>query len=465
MSWLSVFPPLATILITFKTKKLIPALLTGIMLGALLQAKSVLGGLTSIGGYIVGVLSDKGSAYALSLLIIYGVLSELILMAGGIAGFSEKIEKHVKSEKGVLGWSWALSLPTFFNSSFHFISVGTVMNQVLEKVKASKEKFAFILSVTSLQLILLIPIASANIGYMVTLVTENIKNTGIHESAYTIVAKSVLWNFFSWSMILLALGVTLFSIGFGKIKFGRAGNHELTTTHIERKKNNDKPVEEYPRKILNLIVPIAILLISTIFLYWWTGRGKASGFFGALSQADFNVSLFSGAIITIVLTSVFYLFQKITLAEIQAHIVRGSEKVMGLVVILILSWALAKVTQDLGFNDLIKNILPASMPNFLIPVVIFIIAGIFSYTIGSSWATWALMVPIATTFSVSSGIEISVLAGAVWAGGAVTEVVSPVAAEMAAIPYNKHFVTALPYAFAGMIIASLGYIVAAFLVT
>lgn len=462
MNWLSIFPPLATILITFKTKKLIPALLAGIIIGALLQAKSVMGGLTSIGGYVIGVLSEKGSAYALSFLIIYGALSEIISMAGGIAGFSEKIEKHVKSERGLLGWTWALSLPTFFNSSFHFISVGTALNRALDKVKASREKFAYILSITSLQLILLIPIASANIGYMVTLASENFKNS--ETGPYAIVTKSILWNFYSWSMILLALGVTFFSLGFGKIRFGRAKSGELTQMHVERKKRHEQPAEEYPSKISNLIVPIAILLICTIFLYWWTGRSKAQSFLGALSQADFNVSLFTGAIITLVLTSVYYLFQKISLAEIQAHFVKGSEKVMGLVVILIMSWTLAKVTQDLGFSNFIKDILPTTMPKLFIPVIVFTITGIISYTIGSSWATWALMIPTAAAFSASAGLDVSLMAGTVWAGGAVAEVVSPVAAEMAGIPYNKHFVTALPYALAGMLIAAIGYVITGFLV-
>jgi len=463
MQWLSVIPALATIIITFKTKKLVPALLAGIVIGALLNAKSAIDGITSIGNYVVEVLSDKGSAYALIFLILYGSLSELISMAGGISGFSKKLEKRIKSERGMLGWSWGLSLPTFFNSSFHFIAVGTVMNPFLDKVKASKEKFAFILSVTSLQLILLIPVASANIGYMVSLVAVNIKNSGINESAYEIVVKSILWNFFSWSMILLALGVTFFSLGFGKVKLGKVKNEELTQAHIEKEENEDKQIEEYPQRAINLIVPVAILIVSTLFLFWWTGRGKSSSFWGALSNADFNVSIFAGAFISIVLTSIFYLFQKISLAEIQAHIVKGGEKVIALVIILLLSWVLTKITQDLGFNNLINQNSIADIPKLFVPVILFLISGAISYTIGSSWATWALMMPLAAAFSAGSGIGIAIMAGTVWAGGAVTDVVSPISAEMANIPYGKHFITALPYVVAGVVISTIGYIVAGFL--
>ena len=463
MKWLSILPALITIILTLKTKKLIPALTAGIVIGSLVVTKSLIAGFTYIGALIVGILSDKGSLYSLIFLLIFGSLSELIIMAGGVSGFGEKIENRVKSEKSVLGWSWALSLPTFFNSSFHQIAVGTVLNPLLEKLKVSKEKFAFILSVTSLQLILLIPLATANLGYMVSLVAANIKDAGIKENAYTIVVKSVLWNFFSWSMVLIALIVTFFTLGFGKIKLGRVKQDELTKAHVEKEKAEENKTEEYPRRIVNLILPVAILLLSTVFLFWWTGRSKSPTFWGALSNADFNVSIFSGAFISIFITCIFYLLQKISLAEIQAHFVKGSEKVLSLVIILTLSLALTKITQELGFNQLINANLIHSIPKFLIPVVLFIFSGAISYTIGSSWATWALMMPLAATISQTSGIGMEIMAGIIWAGGAVTDVVSPLSAEISGISYDKHLVTALPYVLFGVILSATGYVLAGFL--
>lgn len=104
MQILSLIPPLITIIITFKTKKLIPVLLAGVIIGSLISTRSVLNGITSIGEYIVEVLTDKDSAYTLGFLIAFGAIAELIEMAGGISGFTEKVSKWVKSERGVLGW-------------------------------------------------------------------------------------------------------------------------------------------------------------------------------------------------------------------------------------------------------------------------------------------------------------------------------------------------------------------------
>ncbi|HYE11203.1 MAG TPA: Na+/H+ antiporter NhaC family protein, partial [Patescibacteria group bacterium] len=363
--WLSLIPAVITIILTFKTKKLIVSLFVGVLAGTLIR-RGLLGGVTAIGEYMMDAVSDKESAYTLSFLIAFGSLAELIEMAGGISGFSEKVSKWAKSEKGVISWAWLLSTITFFDSSFHTIAVGTVLTPILKKVKGSKEKFAFILSITSLQLILLIPIATAYLGYMVTLVTNNIKGKDIAESAYAIVAKSVLWNFFSWTMLMIGILVTIFGMGFGKFKIGKTveENDEFTKAHIEKEELASKTVEEYPRNSMNLIIPVAILLVSTIFFFWWTGKKNATGFFDALSSAKFSVSIFAGIMLTLFLTTIYYMFQKISLAEIETHIVKGGEKVLSLVIILILSWALTSVTQDLGFNKLIGGGLIKSIPKF-----------------------------------------------------------------------------------------------------
>ncbi|WHH60068.1 hypothetical protein [Petroclostridium sp. X23] len=50
---LSIMPALITIILTFKTKKLIPALLTGVIIGAFLSTRSLFNGITSMGNYIL----------------------------------------------------------------------------------------------------------------------------------------------------------------------------------------------------------------------------------------------------------------------------------------------------------------------------------------------------------------------------------------------------------------------------
>ncbi|MEL7565687.1 MAG: Na+/H+ antiporter NhaC family protein, partial [Dehalobacterium sp.] len=150
MPWLSIIPPLVAVIGTFKTKKLIPSLFLGVVTGSIIGSHSLFGGLVAVGKYIVDALANKESLYTLGFIIAFGALADLIQMSGGISGFSEQIGKWVKTEKGVFVSTWLLSGITFFDTSFHIIGVGTIMRPLLEKVKGSKEKFAFLLSVTSL---------------------------------------------------------------------------------------------------------------------------------------------------------------------------------------------------------------------------------------------------------------------------------------------------------------------------
>lgn len=66
-------------------------------------------------------------------------------------------------------------------------------------------------------------------------------------------------------------------------------------------------------------------------------------------------------------------------------------------------------------------------------------------------------------FSVSANISVALLVGTVWAGSAVTDVISPLSAEMVNTSFGKHLVTSLPYVLAGAGISLLGYIIAGIL--
>ncbi|URZ18755.1 Na+/H+ antiporter NhaC family protein [Clostridium felsineum] len=460
MSFLSLIPAFVTIIFTFKTRKLIISLFVGVLVGALMH-NGLINGIISIGEYTMKAVANKDSAYTLSFFIGFGSLAELIQMAGGISGFSAAISKWVKSEKDVFMWAWLLSIITFFHSSFHTIAVGTVLTPSLKKLNGSREKLAFILSVTSTQLILLIPIATSYLGYMVTLVTNNIKHRHIYEKAYTILVKSILWNFFPWIMLILGILISLFGIGFGKIRIGkpREEGSKLTKGHLEKESLSNKNIDEYPKNSKNLIVPIVLLLSSTIFFFWWTGKDYASGFINALTYAKFNVSIFSGVILTLFLTSLYYLFEHISVAEIEAHIIKGGEKVLSLVMILALSWALTAITQALGINNLIDSPFIKSIPKLLIPSMLFTISAVIAYAMGSSWATWALMMPLAINFSLDLSISIPLMVGTVFSGGAVSDVISPLAAQMADISYGDHLTSSFPYLILGVLLTIISYLI------
>ncbi|MFT9497906.1 Na+/H+ antiporter NhaC family protein [Anaerosolibacter sp.] len=91
------------------------------------------------------------------------------------------------------------------------------------------------------------------------------------------------------------------------------------------------------------------------------------------------------------------------------------------------------------------------------------IAGIIAYTIGSSWATWALIMPLAVNFVVNSGVNIEIMVGTVWAGGAVADVISPLSSQMADTSFGEHLSTSFPFVIAGVVLSLAGYLIVGFI--
>ncbi|MEM7040586.1 MAG: Na+/H+ antiporter NhaC family protein, partial [Bacteroidota bacterium] len=63
-------------------------------------------------------------------------------------------------------------------------------------------------------------------------------------------------------------------------------------------------------------------------------------------------------------------------------------------IILILAWGLAHVTEDLHTADFITQVMGGSVPPFLIPAITFILAAAVSFSTGSSWGTMAILYPL-----------------------------------------------------------------------
>lgn len=463
--WLALIPPLATLVMVILTRRVVISLGAAVILGSLLKTGFSVNGLVKAGEYIAGAVFQKENAYILIFLVLFGALAELIKVGGGV-GFTNLSERWIKSERGVLLASWAMFPFTFFDSTFRMISIGSILNPLMESVKGSKERLAFILSITSGQAIVFIPLATAYVGYMVSLVRANFPAShGL--TPFTLFLKSLPWNIYSLIMLAIALGVTFWGLGFGKLKLNVAGNEEkFTKVHEQRESLLKNLPPEFPPRLWNLLIPILSLLIFTIFFFWWTGRNKANTFINALGAADFTVAITVGTLLGVILTIILFRFEKINFAELEAHVLEGAKSVMPLLAILILSWALSHVIKDLGFSRLVVSVLGNGLPGWMIPGILFLIGAVISFLIGSSWATWAMLMPLAAALYVSSGINPALIIGTIWAGGVVGDSTSPfsdnpiIVSGILKISVVKYTGQVLPYALGGIFLAVIGYIIA-----
>lgn len=474
---ISLFIPLIVIILAMVTKRIIAALVVGLLAGGVLLAGgNIINGCIYAVEHLVKSAANEESAYIIMFLFLFGAFGEIMALSGGIRGFAEVANKYVKTEKGALGAVWFVTIFTFIDCCFHGIATGTVGKALIDKVKGSKEKLAVVLNVTSCLLIILIPFGTTYVGYIVGVINSSLSKSGLQMSAYNLYLKSIPFNFYAIVMILVSIGIIIFNLKFDSV-VNRVSNIKDEDDeeshghgHGHEAHGQSEFAEKAPPRPFNLILPLVLLIAATFFFFWYTGKGKGQGFLGAIMNAEFEKSILISGVITIVITTIYYLFQKIPMEEIESSFLSGGNEMMPPIIVLVLSWGLSSIIEDLGFVKFITNNIGPQIPAILIPVVIFLIGCAASYFMGSAWGTWALLMPIAIPLAVTSNSSLPLVIGAVLAGGSLGDNASPLgetailSSTIAEVPLMKHVKTILPYSIASIIIAAILFIIAAFIV-
>ncbi|MFA0083580.1 Na+/H+ antiporter NhaC family protein, partial [Vibrio breoganii] len=184
---------------------------------------------------------------------------------------------------------------------------------------------------------------------------------------------------------------------------------------------------------------------------------SGSTFRAALSSAYFFAAM------TLIGLMAMYGVRKLS-DGIQVYL-KGMSNMMSVAVILILAWALSSVGKELGAAAYIAQQAQAGFPYWLVPAVAFLLAGIISFATGSSWGTFAILMPlvIPTAFAIDAPMLVCI--GAVLSGGLFGDHCSPISETTilsstgAGCDQYEHFRTQLPYALVNGGIALISFVV------
>ncbi|WP_245692391.1 Na+/H+ antiporter NhaC family protein [Sporomusa acidovorans] len=252
---------------------------------------------------------------------------------------------------------------------------------------------------------------------------------GLAGNPYRIYLSAIPLNFYSISMLGISILAIFYSFQFSWLRLAQpaykpesaAGDHDSHEAHGECHYQG-----KVPPRVANLLLPLAFLLALITYLFWWTGQAKrATSVVEALLSADYEKAIFVATFATLVATTLLYVLQKIPMKELQSYFLSGGTEMLPPIVILLLAWAITGVTQQLGFSTFIGGLLGNALPPQLVPVIVFALGGLASYFMGSSWGTWALVMPLALSLSVTTGANVPLTVGAVLAGGSIGDNLSP----------------------------------------
>ncbi len=473
MNWLSVLPPLLTIAVAIWSKRIIPSLLVGLLLGGYLLDPRITGGFETAVDQIVSTLTDKDSLQVLLFLYLFSGLIGIIKKSGGIQAFSALVEKRVTSAKGVFYVLWALIPVTFIDCGFRIVGAGSITRPLAEKNGIANERIAFMLNNTASPVVELIPIATTFVGFNLAIITLGLKTAGVGDqtTAYSIWLRAIPLEFFSLAVIVITF-VSIF-YNFRRVSNGNKG-HSAPMPHAPHggmQMTVEAMTPVIKPRIVNLVVPMLTVIALSIFFFWLFGfqRSTDASFIGAITSTEPNRAMLVALFISVVVTAIFYAFQKYGFKDMTADFITGGNEIMPTLAILAIAWPLAAVSQSLGLNELIQQVVGRSLPVWSVAVTIFIISATVTYFIGSGWGAASLIMPFTIPLAVSVGAPIPLCVAAVITGGTFGDVTSPVAgmtnmsSSIAHADHAKYLRYAAPYNFLAAGIAVILYLLAGLL--
>ena len=466
-NWMSVLPPLLAITLAIITRQVILSLSVGIWIGfCLLESVNPLAGIGLALDGIVNVFSDAGDTRVLMFTLIIGGLIATIEKLGGVRGFIHLLEHRnwVTNGKRAQWLAYSIGIVVFIESNITLLIAGAISRPLFDRYKISREKLAYIIDSTSAPICVLIPLNAWG-AVIISLLGSSEINNPIDVFLY-----AIPFNIYPIVVILFCGFVISRNIEIGPMKKAQVrteGGEFLwpnATPMIDPAILSQKVERTDADKARFMIVPIAVMVISMPLGLIVTGDGD-------LSAGSGSTSVLWAVLAALVISWVLALQQRrLSLEELMQIFLKGAGGLLPVTMILLFALALGDVANLLGTGAYVAQLVQQNIPLALLLPLLFIISGFIAFAIGSSWGTFAIMIPLAMQIAVPLDLNSSLFLAAVLSGSVFGDHASPisdttvVASMASATDHIDHVRTQLPYALISGSIAAFGFLlISAFL--
>ena len=461
-------PPVVAIGLALITKEVYSSLFIGVLMGGILYSGfSFEGTITHIfEDGMINVLSDSYNVGILIFLVILGTMVCLMNRAGGSAAFGQFAADHIKGRVGAELATILLGCLIFIDDYFNCLTVGSVMRPVTDKFKVSRAKLAYLIDATAAPICIIAPISS-----WAAAVTGFVEG----EDGFSIFVRAIPYNFYAILTIVMMIGMVLLRTEFGSMKFHEknALKGDLYTTPGRPYDTEKQPEVSVRGTVLDLLIPIISLIICCMVGMLYTG-GFFSGedFVTAFSQSDASLGLTMGSFFGLLITIGLYQVRRVLkFSECMACIPEGFKSMVPAIMILSFAWTLKAMTDSLGADVYVANVVAASAQSFLkfLPAIIFVVGCFLAFATGTSWGTFGILIPIVVAVFENSNPNLMIISiSACMAGAVCGDHCSPIsdttimASAGAQCEHVNHVTTQLPYAIVAAVVSFISYIIAGF---
>ena len=460
----ALLPPVIAIIFALKTKEVYISLLIGVVSGTLLLTNfHLVESLNLLFDTVVNCLSKPSNIGILIFLVMLGIIVTLMTKSGGSQAYGKWAKKKMKSSKQSLFSTFILGVVIFVDDYFNCLTVGSVMREITDEFKVSRAMLAYIIYSTAAPVCIIAPISSwaaAVSGY----------TSG---DGFQLFLNTIPFNLYA----LLTIVMVCYVIG-SEFHFGKMKKHELAAqngdVHFgdDSYQTNEEISYNQKGKVLDLILPVIVLIMSCIIGMIYTG-----GFFDgkdlitAFSQCDASRGLVYGTFVTLIFVFILYIPRKIiSYNEFVECIPEGFKAMVPSILILVLAWSLGDlVSNQLQAGAFVYNTLQsASISTAILPACLFIVGAGLSFSTGTSWGTFGILIPMATSLFPEGSTMLVISIASILAGAVCGDHISPIsdttimASTGAQCNHLYHVTTQIPYALVVASACFIGYLVAGF---
>jgi len=460
--WTSVIPPLLAIGLAIVTRQVILSLSIGLWMGAwLLGSGNPLVAIPQAIDAVINVFTDPGDTRVLVFTLGVGGLIATIEKLGGVRGFIHLLqERKWVTGPGRAQWlAFGTGVVVFIESNITLLIAGAISRPLFDRYRVSREKLAYIIDATSAPICVLIPLNAWG-----AVIVSLLASSGI-ENPIDVFIGAILLNFYAIFAVLVCALVIWSDFDIGPMRAAQKRTAEgkflwPNATPMVGASLIEAEQSRQPQDSAKLmLLPVLALVLSMPLGLFITGEGDLTAGSGSTSVL-WAVLIALGTAWAIVLGS-----RRATLETLMQLFLKGAGGLLPVAMILLFSLALGDVANALGTGVFVAQLAQETIPSALLLPLLFLLSAFIAFSIGSSWGTFAIMIPLAMQIVAALDMNASVFLAAVLSGAVFGDHASPisdttvVASMAAATDHIDHVRTQLPYALISAGLATVAFFV------
>lgn len=492
--YLGFLPPFLAIALALVTKDVIFSVFLGIASGALIHAGGdPFAALINITDLLAEKVADSWNVRIFLFCGLLGGLVGLLSRAGSARAFGQWTTTFIKGRRSAQLFAWFFGIMIFIDDYFNSLAVGSVMRPITDRRQVSRAKLAYIIDSTAAPICILAPVSS----WVVTIISQIRGSTGFSElgiGEMTFFVKLIPYNLYALFALIMVVMVAVTNRDFGLMAEAERLAAEGTMLFNEERYGPapgqlETHDEAKGAKWYDMVIPMLVLILSCIIAFPLSSHlaleeGRTQTLIEAFRDADASKALFYGIIFSLVVSYLYFLGRGILGIKLASDaIIDGVKSMVPALAILMLAWTIGHIISKpvseggLGLPLYIDYLIRTySFPLWLLPLCVFLIAGVIAFSTGTSWGTFGIMIPITLPTAISLAkangmnpeeiLNCALLSvGAVLSGAVFGDHSSPISdttilsSAGGGCPHLEHVATQFPYALFVAFCAGIGIVV------